>query len=207
MATKTAAFTDRYPARWRRRDGAAAGGVLVLDDEGLRVQGRRDGEEAAETVAYGSIVRVRAGRATDDRVDGRPSIVVEERGSAPLLIAPHGIGLVAELVDAIAELTSAAAARSSSIVVVAPLREGAAAQARALVADGPPFDPAELGLTEHQVFVTEREVVFSFSGSGVGALLEDGFRDPGLWRVVLAWRRLLAGRPRVASAVYSWPGP
>jgi hypothetical protein len=196
---------DRYPAGWRRGDDPSAGGVLILGEHGLRLEGRRGGEEAVEAVPYTAIGAVRVGRELGDRVDGRPSIVVEQRGQGQLLIAPRGIGLVAEVADLLAGLTASAAARTTTTIVVAPLRKGAAEKARELVAAGPPFDPAEIGLSEHQVFVTEQEAVFTFSGSGVAALFDNGFRDPLVWRTLLAWRRLLAGRPRVAGATYSWP--
>lgn len=196
---------ERYPAGWRRTDGTAAGGVLVLGAHGLQLEGRRGGGETAERVPYGSIAAVRVGRALDERVDGRPSIVVEQRDRPALLIAPRGIGLVSEITDLLAALMSSVAKHGAATVVIAPLRKGAAEQARELVGAGPPVDLEELGVTRHQVFLTEHEAVFVFSGNGVEALLDNGFRSPRLWRALLAWRRLLAGSPRVATLVYAWP--
>jgi len=92
----------------------------------------------------------------------------------------------------------------SRFVVVAPLRAGARAAAQALLAEGPPFDPGATPLERHDVFVTDREVVFLFEGPGAREAVQDIAGDPGVWRAAARWRELLAGRPRIAGDVYAW---
>jgi hypothetical protein len=194
--------TDRYPASWRVGD-AWAGGVLVLGDDGFRLEGRCAGRERIDEVGYDAIERVRVGRLPSERIDGRRSIVIERRGLPDLLVEPHGLGVLGELADTLTALSLEARA-DTTVTVVVPLRPGAAEKARALLAEGPPFDPAAFEIAEHTVAITEREAVFSFSGPGVRALLDRGARDPSLWRAGLAWRSVIAGKPRIAETMYSW---
>ena len=92
----------------------------------------------------------------------------------------------------------------TTIAVVAPLKYGAQAEARALIAAGPPFDPARTPLDRHQVFVTGDEAVFLFEGANARAAVEDLVGEATVWRAALAWRRCLAGRPRIAEGLYDW---
>jgi hypothetical protein len=90
------------------------------------------------------------------------------------------------------------------LVVVVPLKEGARARARALLDEGPPFDLESAALDRHDVFLTEREVVFVFDAAGEAATLELPADDPGLWKAAAAWRECLGGRPRKAEVAFSW---
>jgi hypothetical protein len=92
----------------------------------------------------------------------------------------------------------------SNLVVVLPLEEGAQERARALLADGPPFDLERTGFERHEVFLTDREFVFVFEAPGSPATLKLPGEDPSLWRVAAAWQPLMAGRPRKAETAYSW---
>lgn len=196
--------SNRYPAAWITTGESLARGVLVLEEEGFRLEGRRDGNEVAETVAYSTIERIRIGREADERLNARPTLVVE-RGNAPsMLIEVFGIGLLAEVGDALTALAAGAAESAAEVALVVPLRRGSRAKALELIENGPPFDPHEVGLTGHQVFLTEQDAVFVFSGPGVRALLEQVAGDPGLWRAGLGWTKIVAGRPRIADAVYAW---
>lgn len=203
MGTGTTVSGERYPAAWRTGEIAPATGVLVLEPEGFRLEGRRDGEDLVETIAYDSIESVRIGRVGAERIDGRRTIVLERHHADTLLIEPHGLGLLTELADTLSALTAKAAV-ATALNVVVPLRPGVAPKARELLEAGPPFDPEELGLTEHWVAVTDKEVVFSFSGHGVHSLVQRGVRDPSLWRAGLAWRSLVVGKPRVAETIFTW---
>ena len=64
----------------------------------------------------------------------------------------------------------------SRLVVVVPLKEGARARARELLEAGPPFELNDTAFDRHDVFLTEREVVF----------------DPARKAVVLVRRRMYA---------------
>jgi hypothetical protein len=95
----------------------------------------------------------------------------------------------------------------SNLVVVLPFKEGAHERARALLAEGPPFDLQATGFDRHEVFLTEREVVFVFEAPGSSATLKLPGEDPSLWRVAAAWQPLMVGRPRKAETAYSWTRP
>jgi hypothetical protein len=89
------------------------------------------------------------------------------------------------------------------VVVVVPVKESVREQARALLAKGPPFDPAESGLDAHHVYVTEREAIFLFEAADRAAL--EGLSSPvDAWAPAEGWRVYLAGEPRVAEEAYSW---
>jgi hypothetical protein len=92
-------------------------------------------------------------------------------------------------------------------VVVASLKPGARDAARLLIENGPPFDPQRTRLTAHEVFVTEREVVFLFEGEDARGTVEELVGDPGVWRAATAWRECLDGRPRLAEETYVWTRP
>jgi hypothetical protein len=94
--------------------------------------------------------------------------------------------------------------RMSTIAVVAPLRYGAQAEARALIASGPPFDPERTPLVRHEVFLTGDEAVFVFEGPNARAAVDQLLGESSIWKAALAWRRCLAGRPRVAEHAYGW---
>lgn len=96
---------------------------------------------------------------------------------------------------------------SGKSAVVLPLREGAREQALALLESGPPFDPASTKLERHEVFLTDREVVFVFDSSLDLEALEPLLGNPDLWRAADAWRDFLDGPPRLAESVYSWSKP
>jgi hypothetical protein len=92
----------------------------------------------------------------------------------------------------------------SWVVVVAPLREGARETARLLIESGPPFSPEGTSLTRHHVYLTDRDVVFTFEGPDARAAVEKLVGDPGVWKAATAWRECLAGRPRIAEEIFAW---
>ena len=67
---------------------------------------------------------------------------------------------------------------------------------RALLADGPPFDPEALGLDRHQVFLTATEAIFVFESELGASALEPLLAGAG----ALAERRGLARLSRRAAA-------
>lgn len=90
------------------------------------------------------------------------------------------------------------------VAVILPLVEGSGDRARTLLAAGPPLDPKTWELDEYHVFATDTEVVFVFEASGAGAL-ELFAADSSLWAA--EWPEILAGKPQIASDVYSWSRP
>jgi hypothetical protein len=96
-------------------------------------------------------------------------------------------------------------ARQHSIAIVLPLREGMREVAAEFLAEGPPFDPKELGLARHQVFLTDSEVVFVFEAKEGLATLDDILAEPDFWSIASAWQHLTAGQPRVGAMIFEWP--
>jgi len=92
-----------------------------------------------------------------------------------------------------------------SIAVVLPLVEGRCDVVRAYLEEGPPFEPAEIGLDSHKVFLTDREAVFVFETEEGAKAFERILAEPELWDVVASWEHCLAEEPRLATPVYEWP--
>jgi hypothetical protein len=197
----------RYGVAWRAPDGREARGSLVLDGAELVLRGSgSEGSLERVHVPLTQVGGVRIGRSEEDRIRGERSVVIELRDGGTISIAPIGAaGAVFELADLVVELGAQAAGRDTApVVVVLPLRAGAAARARELVADGPPFDLDQADLDRHIVFVTESEVVFLFEGERARETLDRLLRRPRVLREAARWRDVLAGRPRLGEESYSW---
>lgn len=192
----------RYAVVFRTGTGAPTGGALSLDETGLVLLGR-SGEELR--VPYSAVSSVRIGRSAEESVRGRPAVVLSRRDAPPVQIEPLGPGLLHELADRLAALASQHADIGEQVVVTVPLKRGRVAKAKELVAHGPPFDPALLGLSRHEVFVSGREAIFVFTGPHVREKLERATRNPTLWLAGLAWTACVAGRPRLASGSEALP--
>ena len=57
-----------------------------------------------------------------------------------------------------------------------------------MVEEGPPFEVERLGLERHQVFVSEREVVFFFEGDNATAAVDALSRNPRVLNAAVRWR-------------------
>ena len=94
--------------------------------------------------------------------------------------------------------------RSNQVAVVARLREGTDALARELIAQGPPFDPSEMGFDRLAVYLSPREVIFHFEGRDAAQRLADVIDDMVVSASFSAWASLLEGTPRLAHESYFW---
>lgn|SRR5512133_3904892 len=90
------------------------------------------------------------------------------------------------------------------LVVTLKLREGTHERAAELVAEGPPFDPADLGLARHAVYLGDDLVIFTFEGEGVEQRVRSVSNDPVRSTSFAAWMPLLDNRPALAHEVYYW---
>jgi hypothetical protein len=93
------------------------------------------------------------------------------------------------------------------IAIVASLKEGMQERARALIANGAPFDPAEEGFARHTVYLSSHEVVFLFEAHEVEWIVDDVVTGPFRWTLsdaIDAWRPLIDGEPRIARVAYAW---
>jgi len=84
------------------------------------------------------------------------------------------------------------------------LRKGTQERAARLIAGGPPFDPADLGLARHEVYLGNDLVIFAFEGEDVEERVRALINDPVRSASFAAWVPLLAGRPALAHEVYYW---
>jgi hypothetical protein len=167
------------------------------------------GAGAAEglRISFDELSSVAIGRDAAVRINGLKSLILERQAHEQVLIAAlGGVGLLGEVSELLARLRAehVAAAR---VAVVVPIRRGTADLARQLVEKGPPFDVEALGLERHHVFVGEREVVFSFEGESAAAAVDALGRSPDLLKAAVRWRRILAGRPRLAHECFGWTRP
>jgi hypothetical protein len=193
-----------YGVVWRAGEAPVAAGKLELLPTVLRLEGR----EGLREIPYDEIARVRIGRSSADRLEGRPSVVLERRDGDPVTISTVAqANLVGEIAERLAALQPCAE-RTGRVTVVLPLRPGAEADVRALVASGPPFDPGGVeGLDQHEVFVTSDEVVFRFESSLGPETLKRLLARREIWRAASSWYKHIAGPPKVAEIAYSWSRP
>lgn len=194
-----------YAVKWGEPDGRTFLGRLAFGPRTLRLEGREpDGPVVDRQIAYEEVQGLRVSSHGPDRLDGRPTLVVD-RADGPYLVtsAGMGAGIVQELVERLADLRLATPRRAT---VVVPLKDGALDRVRELVAHGPPFDPAETSLTRHQLLLTEQEAIFVFETETEQGLAElMGQLD--LWAAAVAWSDLVAGPPRLADVAYGWERP
>jgi hypothetical protein len=193
-----------YGVVWREDMLPLATGKLELLPRGLRLEGLAGSHPTAREIAYEGLVGVRVGRAAD-RIDGRPTVVLERRTGQPITIAtvpqPSLVGEIAERLTAL-QLGPGATRRTALVI---PLKKEAYEPARRLVEAGPPFDPEQVaGLDRHEVFLTSEEAVFVFESELGAEALEPLLAEPKLWDAAAAWRDHLAGPPRLAEDVFSW---
>jgi hypothetical protein len=90
------------------------------------------------------------------------------------------------------------------LVVTLKLRKGTQEQAAKLIAAGPPFDPGDLGLARHAVYLGNDLVIFAFEGKEVEERVRMVIDDPVRSASFAAWVPFLAGRPALAHEVYYW---
>jgi hypothetical protein len=179
-------------------------GALVVDDGRLLLVGRRGEDRVEVSVPYSALREVRVGRTREERLNGHPALILARRDAPPVRIEALGAGLLHELAHLLAALATEHAGEER-VTVIVPLKAGHDDRAKELVAQGPPFDPAGLGLERHEVFISAREAVFVFSGPHVREKLEHATRNPALWRAGLAWRACIAGRPRLSNPLERLP--
>jgi hypothetical protein len=192
-----------YAVTWEGPEGTRRSGRLELGADALYLEGSNGDGAASRELPYSDVSGLRLARAGGERLQGRPTLLLELRGGEMLKIA--GVsqpGIVAELSDRLAVLTGDPKAVEAAAIVV-PLRPGSRNEVEALLRNGPPFDPSRVGLVRHDVFVSEEEVIFVFRGLPP-AFAERLAEDDSFWNAVTAWRPLVRGRARFAEAAYSW---
>jgi hypothetical protein len=90
------------------------------------------------------------------------------------------------------------------LMIIARLKEGAHEEAEAILRNGPPFDPEELGLHRHAAYLTAGEVVFLFEAPEVEWIVNDIVDDPVLSAAFGHWQKLIEDTPRLAHERFYW---
>lgn len=196
-----------YGVVWREGNKPLARGKLELLPRVVRLDGMTGSEPIIREIAYDYLAEIRIGRSPDERIDGRPSLVLEPRTGDTVSIASVAqTGVIAEIAERLAALQLGSEGRRR-VAVVLPLREDAHDAVLALLAEGPPFDPEALGLDRHEVLLTRSEAIFIFESKLGADALEPLLQEPELWQSAAAWHDHLAGPPRLAEDVFSWTAP
>jgi hypothetical protein len=196
-----------YAVTWQKADEVSHSGRLELKSRALAFEGSNGDGAESETIPYEDVTGVRIARSPGDRLSGRQTLVLERRNGDSIRIASivHP-GIISELAERLASLHLVDQGTSTRAVVVLPLVEGAADRAAELLRGGPPFDPDEVGLGRHQVFLTESEAIFLFEADSSQAA-DRLLSDDRLWAAAAAWKDVVAGPPRLAEDAYSWSRP
>ena len=96
-----ACMQQTYGVVWKDGDSPVTSGSLEFRSQGLRLAGR----DGTEDVPYADLKSVRVGRANGDRLDGRPTILLERTDGVRLTIATVGqSAVVREIADRVAAL-------------------------------------------------------------------------------------------------------
>lgn len=208
MAAVPHSSAPQFPVLFRLPGAKAVAGSLTVTGKALALDGGpATGHEHLE-VGFDALREVRIIRRAEERLSGHVSLALDVGDHVPVLVAPLGYGLLHEIVDLIATFSSQRAANDEFVAVVVPLAAGTEDDVRALVAKGPPVEPAALGLRMHEVWLdtARHEVVFVFGGDDARRKVEQAARSPALWRAGLAWRRLIRANPRLDTWTESQRG-
>jgi hypothetical protein len=121
-----AVLDQRSPARYAvvfwAAEEASTPGTLVVEEDRLLLEGRgRDGLfELA--IPYSDLTGVRIGRIADERLNGRPALLLERRERPVVQVVPFGPGLLHELAHLLAALVGRDSGDRDEVAVVVPLR-------------------------------------------------------------------------------------
>jgi hypothetical protein len=131
----------RYGVVWREGTFPPATGALELLPHELRLDGLADSRPTARKIPYDGLVGVRVGRSPRERIDGRPTVILERRTGLPITITTVAQpGAVGEIVERLAALQLGAEGTRRTAIVV-PIEEAARDDVRNLLEAGPHSTP------------------------------------------------------------------
>jgi hypothetical protein len=99
-----------YAVTWREETLPTYTGKLELGPSGLRFEGGSTrGRSSVQAVPYSDIVSVWIGRGREQRVQGRPVLLLERRSGGLIRIASlNGLGTIREIADRLEAFASGA---------------------------------------------------------------------------------------------------
>lgn len=201
---ETLSFVSRtYAVTWQNGEQPAQSGKLELGRVGISLDGSNGFGRVSLLVPYGDLAGI-GFAPRRERLGGRPTLMLDRHGQAPLRIASVAApGIISEVGEELASLRNEHPSFTKPAAVVVPLRQGKRDEVALLLEQGPPFDPNEAGLERHQVFLSDQEAVFVFD-LAPGSSFERLLSDTSVWIAAAAWHDLVAGPPRVATPSFSW---
>jgi hypothetical protein len=191
---------EQMPERFAvvfRVDSSQAAGALEVQDDRLSLRGSGNDRGLELKIPISALTAVRVGRRASERLNGYPTLILERTPEPPVQVAPFGMTLLPEIANLLTSLSRRAG--GDVLTVSVPLKDGCLDRAHRLLAKGPPFDPASLGLNSHEVHLREGEAVFVFRGPNVRARIGGAIRQPVVWRAGLAWQRCFAAPPQIVE--------
>jgi hypothetical protein len=100
-----------YGVVWREGSVPLAAGMLELRQRDLRFEGLAGSRPTTQTIPYEDLAGVRVGRSSGERIDGRPTVILERRTGPPLTLATVAQQtLLGEIVERLTALQLAAEA-------------------------------------------------------------------------------------------------
>jgi hypothetical protein len=193
--------SSHYGVTWHEPGGEIGEGRLDVGPTEISFDGTdSEGRELQRRLPYTEVRGFRvvpgAGNAP-----AAPTLLLEHvSGDIAIRGAATRAGVMQDLAARLAELS---VGRLRRVVLVLPLREGTGAEVRKLVEHGPPFDPEEVPLAHHEVYLTTAEAVFVFEAP-TGLALDTLLSKLDVWAAAAAWAHAVSGAPRLAELVYSW---
>jgi len=188
-----------YAVTWENGGGLHSG-KAELRAKALHLDSTDDHLE----VRYDDLSGVSIAHGARERIAGRPTLVLERgEGKSVRLASIAQLGIISELAERLAALHLGHLLARQRIVVVLPLRDGVQDEVRAVLEYGPPFDPEVAGLRQHQVFLTDHEVVFLFDALDETPL-DRLFSDPNVWAAAAVWGEFADGPVRIGDETYAW---
>ncbi|MGZ4358646.1 MAG: hypothetical protein ACXVY8_01000 [Gaiellaceae bacterium] len=197
-----------YGVLWQEGERSAVAGKLELDSAQLRLEGSDADHVAVCAIPYRELSGVRIGHDEEERLSGRPTLILDRFGSDTVRVASLAqAGVVAEIAEHVAALQVSEEQLQRPLLVVLRIRPSSREQVLKLLADGPPFDPELVSLEQHHVFLSDDAVYFLFEGASESQLMERMLRRPSMWRAYFAWREHIVGHPIVADTIFAWKAP
>jgi hypothetical protein len=96
---------ESYGVVWQENDAAPVAGKLEIDSARLRLEGNDCDHLSARTLPIADLVAVRIGRESRERLDGRPTLLLEFSNIGTVRIAAlTQAGIVAEIAERLAGL-------------------------------------------------------------------------------------------------------